>query len=153
MKTSFAIRKAVPSDLGSILDLQRTLFLHEPVQPSDSEFEALIVGRSSWITVVEMGGGVVGYTLVRDRPFRPWSAIDIIGVSTEYAGAGLGEALVSHVLAHARRPLVRLFVRASNLAARRLYQKTGFFQVGRRVANYGDGEDALVFMRLRKKRH
>lgn len=60
---------------------------------------------------------------------------------------GLGAALMTHALAHARatgKQRALLEVRASNQPALHLYQKLGFSEVGQRKAYYADGEDALL---------
>lgn len=60
---------------------------------------------------------------------------------------GLAAALLEHALAHARdggRRAALLEVRTGNLAARRLYQRHGFVEVGERKRYYADGEDALL---------
>ncbi len=59
------------------------------------------------------------------------------------AGHGLGRLLGHYGKRGATR--VALEVRTSNVAARRLYEGFGFYQVGRRKGYYFDtGEDALL---------
>lgn len=65
-----------------------------------------------------------------------------------YRGRGLGEWLLLHLLGLAQAveaEIATLEVRVSNLAARRLYEQTGFVQTGMRRRYYSDnGEDALI---------
>jgi ribosomal-protein-alanine N-acetyltransferase len=63
-------------------------------------------------------------------------------------GHGLGTALMQHVFAEARRlgaTRATLEVRASNVAARRLYERLGFYLSGTRRNYYTNPvEDALI---------
>lgn len=63
-------------------------------------------------------------------------------------GQGLGTALMRHVFAEARRLGARratLEVRASNVGARRLYERLGFYVAGNRRNYYTSPvEDALI---------
>ncbi len=65
-----------------------------------------------------------------------------------YRGRGLGEWLLLHLLGLAQAveaEIATLEVRVSNLAARHLYERTGFIQTGMRRHYYSDnGEDALI---------
>jgi ribosomal-protein-alanine N-acetyltransferase len=67
-----------------------------------------------------------------------------IGVLPEYRGRGIGTALLAACEQALQTPAVRLCVRASNETAIRLYQHTGYEQVGRWTRYYNDGEDAVV---------
>ena len=81
-----------------------------------------------------------------------WTMLDelhivTIGVDPDWQQRGLGEALVQHALDLAHElgcEAVSLECRESNAAARALYAKYGFEQVGRRRRYYKDGEDALI---------
>lgn len=60
---------------------------------------------------------------------------------------GAGEALLGAVMAEARRrgaAAITLEVAVDNIAARVLYERAGFAEVGRRPRYYADGADALV---------
>jgi ribosomal-protein-alanine N-acetyltransferase len=62
---------------------------------------------------------------------------------------GIGSALVQELAKRAQRESVSailLEVRESNLPARRLYEKQGFREVGRRRNYYADpSEDAILY--------
>ncbi len=81
-----------------------------------------------------------------------WTMVDelhivTIGVDPNWRQRGLGEALVQRALDLAHElgcESVSLECRESNVAARALYGKYGFEQVGRRRRYYKDGEDALI---------
>jgi ribosomal protein S18 acetylase RimI-like enzyme len=64
----------------------------------------------------------------------------------EARGKGLARALVQAARQHARAAdcdVLRLEVRESNFAARRLYEREGFYLHKRKNAYYEDGETAL----------
>ena len=70
-----------------------------------------------------------------------------IGVLPSWRGQGIGELLTHAILKAFRERDIRsvfLEVRESNLAARKLYEKCGFAEVGKRADYYADGETAIV---------
>ena len=77
--------------------------------------------------------------------------INNVAIRPTYRGLGMGTALLQHVLAEARRLGARratLEVRASNVGARRLYERLGFYVAGTRRNYYTSPvEDALILWR------
>jgi ribosomal-protein-alanine N-acetyltransferase len=77
--------------------------------------------------------------------------INNVAVLPPLRGAGIGSALLRHVLAKARQLGARratLEVRASNEAARRLYERLGFYVAATRRNYYTNPvEDALILWR------
>ena len=74
-----------------------------------------------------------------------------VAVHPEHRGGAIGRRLVEAVLDDGRLTgarVVYLEVRAGNVAARRLYRRLGFRDLGVRRAYYGPGQDAIV-MELR----
>ena len=74
-----------------------------------------------------------------------------VAVVPERRQQGLGAALLTRAAEEARlRGAVRMFLEVStrNPAARGLYQRMGYQQVGRRAGYYADGSDALVMSKL-----
>jgi ribosomal-protein-alanine N-acetyltransferase len=107
-------------------------------------------------------GAIVGFVPAnapRGGPFDVYALFQLLpgecellrlGVAPELRGGGLGRALLHAALAElgrGGRPVCHLEVRAANLAARCLYESSGFRSVGRRRAYYADGEDALTYRR------
>ncbi len=85
-----------------------------------------------------------------------WLVVDEIHINNvalrpAFRARGLGTALLTHVLAEARRLGARratLEVRASNIGAQRLYQRLGFAQTGLRRRYYTNPvEDAVILWR------
>jgi ribosomal-protein-alanine N-acetyltransferase len=96
--------------------------------------------------------GVFGLMAIRGGMILARLAADeaevlTVAVVPERRQQGLGARLVSAAAAEARaRGAARMFLEVStqNPAARGLYQRLGFTQVGRRASYYADGSDALV---------
>ena len=91
-----------------------------------------------------------------DAAFARWSVIRLAGeaellriaVDPARRGEGLAKALLDAAeteLAALRVHALSLEVRASNAAARRLYEAAGWRESGLRGAYYRDGEDAVLY--------
>ncbi len=89
--------------------------------------------------------GPVGF--IASRATGDEAEVMAVGVAPDWRGGGLGRRLVDDTLrelAHAGVRRVHLELRASNAAARRLYEGAGFVVRGRRPRYYRGGEDALL---------
>jgi ribosomal-protein-alanine N-acetyltransferase len=102
--------------------------------------------QSRTVLVVEQEGTVVGFIVGR-RADDEWE-IENIAVTGSARRCGLGSRLVGELLDLVRSlggTSVFLEVRESNRAARSLYEKWAFIEVGRRKMYYQNpAEDALV---------
>ena len=96
--------------------------------------------------VVEQAGSVAGFIVGRQAADE-WE-LENIAVTGAARRGGLGSRLVGELLDHVRNrggKTVFLEVRESNRAARSLYEKWAFVEVGRRKAYYQNpAEDALI---------
>ena len=96
--------------------------------------------------VVEQDGATAGFIVGRQMDDE-WE-IENIAVTGAARRCGLGSRLVGELLDHVRSrggKAVFLEVRESNRAARSLYEKWAFVEVGRRKTYYQDpAEDALI---------
>ncbi len=104
---------------------------------------------SCWLVALD-GETVAGY--IGSQTVLDETDMMNIAVHPAYRRRGVGEALVSELIARVKARGSRsltLEVRASNLPAQRLYEKLGFVQTGRRPGYYfHPREDALI---LRKE--
>jgi ribosomal-protein-alanine acetyltransferase len=100
----------------------------------------------------EMAGGMAGFLVARVVAHE-WELENIV-VAPGARRRGIGRQLLEALLTTARKTedvSVFLEVRESNLAARRLYEKSGFRQTGRRAAYYpatthaNPSEDAILY--------
>lgn len=134
-----------PSHLPEVLEIERQAYAFPW---SDGIFrDCLRVGYSAWV-VTNTLGEVLAYALMSMAVGE--AHILNLCVSPSLRRQGLAQFLMQHLLTVARAAnvtLVLLEVRASNIAAQRLYQEAGFKRLGVRKAYYpaeGGREDALV---------
>ncbi len=106
-------------------------------------------GRTRLVLVAESAGEVLGF-LVSGCVGPEWEVENVV-VAEEVRRSGLGSKLLAELLDRARTERaesVFLEVRESNQAARGLYQKWGFAEIGNRRDYYlAPVEDAVVYKR------
>jgi len=145
-------------DLDAVLAIEERAF----PQPWSRNFFEKELTASQAACVVAVAGGdgraaastevttaILGYTVC-------WRVLDElhllnVAVHPDHRGGAIGRRLVEAVLDGGRTTgarVVYLEVRAGNVAARRLYRRLGFRDLGVRRAYYGPGQDAIV-MELR----
>lgn len=147
MSRALRLEPLEESDLGWVVEHERALHSHPWTLGNFRD--SLSSGHSCW-RLCELGA-VVGYLVV--MTILDEAHLLNISVVRAEQGKGLGGAALGLLFEHLR-PLgiqhVLLEVRPSNAAARALYAKTGFEQIGRRKGYYPapDGrEDAIVMRR------
>ena len=149
------VRPAEPGDLPRLVEIAshsataahwnqaEYLKLFAPNQPSSPLQDQ---AQHRYALVVEQAGSVAGFIVGR-QVADEWE-IENIAVTGAARRCGLGSRLVGELLDHVRSragKTVFLEVRESNRAARALYEKWAFIEVGRRKAYYQNpAEDALI---------
>ncbi|HTU44741.1 MAG TPA: ribosomal protein S18-alanine N-acetyltransferase [Bryobacteraceae bacterium] len=137
------VRKAKPGDLPAVLEIERETFT-EPWAAKDFETDDCLVA--------EMDGHIVGF-LVSRQTFpaavgeRAEREILNVAVRLGYRRKGIATALLNQELS--RRAIFFLEVRKSNLAARKLYAKLGFVEVGRRAEYYDFPVETAIVMQMK----
>lgn len=112
-------------------------------------FRDLILGGNAAVVVAEQGGGIVGFAVSYSGAGE--AEIANVAVATPARRAGIGRALVEHIISAASAigaTKVFLEVRESNAAARALYNARGFVELARRPAYYTKPLEDAVVMRL-----
>jgi ribosomal-protein-alanine N-acetyltransferase len=141
------IRPATPADvpLMRALELQADTAAHW----AEREYGALFApGAPKRIALVatEASNDICGFLIARCG-LDEWEIENVV-VATGRRRSGIGTTLVDELLrqvGNSRIPAILLEVRASNHPARRLYEKIGFSEVGRRPQYYTNPvEDALL---------
>ena len=141
------IRPATPADIPHMLTLAEQADTAAHWAPR--EYEALFAAEAPRriALVAEEHGTLAGFLIAR-ADLDEWEIENVV-VANDRRRGGIGSALVRELLhqaATAKATSVLLEVRESNLAARRLYEKLGFLEVGRRPGYYAQPtEDALLF--------
>ena len=124
--------------------------IHARAFPEDECWdERIIAGQLSQPGVFGLIDGRDGMLLARLAADE--AEVLTVAVVPERRQQGLGAALLARAAEEARlRGAVRMFLEVStrNPAARGLYQRMGYQQVGRRAGYYADGSDALIMSKL-----
>ena len=141
--TDVAIRPAHESDLDDVAAIERSVFA-DPW--SRRSFVDLVDARQVLFLVASDVSTVLGYAVVLVSGAE--SELANLAVSRIVQRHGLGRRLLAEVMHQAKaRGCEEMFleVRASNEAALKLYETSGFKAVGRRARYYARPiEDAIV---------
>jgi ribosomal protein S18 acetylase RimI-like enzyme len=100
--------------------------------------------------VADYDGVLYGYVLTLFRSRSDIARLYSIAVDAEKAGCGIGSQLLSAAEDAAYRrgcKAMRLEVRVGNRPAKALYETSGYRFIGRFLAYYEDGSDALRFQK------
>ncbi|MEE2692645.1 MAG: GNAT family N-acetyltransferase [Pseudomonadota bacterium] len=140
----FRTRPARPGDLDAIDRIEGRSFSTDRFPRRN--LARLLRNETASAVVAEYEEAVVGYVLLLFRKGATAARLYSLAVAPDARGGGAARALVD---AAATKALdrgcarLRLEVRESNLAARRLYERAGFAILARKPGYYEDGETAL----------
>lgn len=140
------IRKAYPSDLDRIVELEREIFPDDawPREALDDDLRS----PYAHFLVTEEVGTITGYAIAHFLPGNDVADIHNIAVVDSVRGRGVGSALFDRLVAWCREQgaaAIMLEVRADNDAAHALYASRGFQTIATRVGYYQPaGIDAHV---------
>ena len=150
LNNRLTIRAMVASDLDRVMGIAASLATAP--QWTRAAYEAAIASgdRPRRIALVaERSGEVIGFAIA--RVVGPVAEIETIGIDGKMQGRGFGSSLLLAVLDELRLAGVEdveLEVRSSNERAIRLYERVGFFEVGRRRGYYREPVEDAVLLRL-----
>ena len=145
---AYLIRNATVDDLPRMIRLERQC--PTAAHWTTQQYDALFGDQSRRVALItpkdgakEIAGFLVALCLVSE-----WELENIVVAETS-RGKGIGTHLMQALLEHAKQAnsdSVFLEVRQSNAAARGLYEKLGFREVGRRKSYYSSPlEDAALY--------
>ena len=130
------LRPATPADLTNISAIQQA-------SPAASQWDpASYLGHAC--TVVEEAGGVIGFLACRQTGPGEREILNL-AIHPSCRRRGLARKVLNLMLA-AGRGQCFLEVRASNIAAIRLYESVGFRQAGRRENYYSNPPEPAIVM-------
>ena len=159
VSVSLKIRPMDPADLDQVVAIEESSFSHPwSREQFQSELARAPISRCYVAQVVESQEGARQEAQDSHDPsplagfLTSWLVTDEmhitnVAVSPEQRGKGVAKTFLEHVLAEivsAGGKWCQLEVRAGNTAAKGLYLKLGFQNLGVRRGYYGDGEDAIV---------
>ncbi len=144
MNDEIAIRPGTPADLDQVIAIASASNSAAHWQPSDY---AKIFETKRALIVAEFQTLVVGFVVAHDIAGE-WE-LENIAVTPAYRQNGVGKRLVLALIDEARTSnaiSILLEVRESNFPARKLYERCGFQQYGRRPSYYvNPSEDAVLY--------
>ncbi|MCK2215140.1 ribosomal protein S18-alanine N-acetyltransferase [Actinomadura sp. ATCC 31491] len=136
------------ADLPAVMAIERATF------PLDAWSEGMMRGeladmpRSRHYVVALVEDEIVGYAGLAAAADQ--ADVQTIAVLDKHQGRGIGGALLTELLAEARRRGAReifLEVRADNPRAQAVYRRFEFEEIGTRRRYYDDGTDAIMMRR------
>jgi len=146
--TPVRLRSAIIDDVESIMAIERSAqgAAHWPESVYRELFKAGALPRIALVAHVK-SAGILGFVIARIAGGE--CELENIVVDKGRRRSGVGSKLIGSLVKAVRaRDVPRIFleVRESNAAARRLYEKGGFKEVGRRGSYYADPvEDAVLY--------
>jgi ribosomal protein S18 acetylase RimI-like enzyme len=144
-----AVRRAKSTDLDALVALEQASFDSDRL--SRRQYRRHLASTSAVVLVVGGAGAPLAGTAVVF--FRRGSAVArlySLATAAEARGKGVASALMAAVEAAARARgcrVLRLEVRADNLAAIHLYEHLGYRRIGHLAAYYDDGADGWRYER------
>lgn len=141
------IRTMQESDLPSVVKIERLSF---STPWSETLFFNEIYKQRSIPKVAVIGDRIAGYICANQVADE--GHILNLAVHPDFRGRGIANTLVENILEELKENACRflyLEVRASNNAARELYEGFGFSVVGTRKEYYGEPKEDAVIMMLR----
>lgn len=133
---SFEIRELVTKDLEVVAEVDHLAF--EPIWRLSMDDLNFAQERSSYCTVMEKDGQVIGYTMSSST--GTYAHLARLAIHPDFLGKRLGFALVQDLLAHFINDLnfwgVTLNTQHDNHASLALYHKVGFRETGERFPVY-----------------
>jgi len=146
---TLTIRTATAADIPILMALEASAVT--AAHWSEEQYQAIFsqMGPHRLVLVAEEALQVQGSIIAREV-HREWEIENIV-VADSVRRRGLGTRLLDEFLNIARvqgAKGISLEVRESNLPARRLYQKQGFFESGRRQSYYRHPEEDAIAYRM-----
>jgi ribosomal-protein-alanine N-acetyltransferase len=137
------IRSATLNDVPAILSVEQQA--PSAAHWSSDQYNKLV--DSGIVLVAEEAGQLCGFVCAK-AVAGEWE-IENVAVAAKFLRRGIANELLRHLIRRAENEAasaILLEVRESNLPARRLYEKHGFREVGRRPVYYKDPtEDAILY--------
>ena len=145
-----AVPIGIPKELGTGVRSAIRSATSPAEAPALSEGEAIPLPPRDGLGADSAGDGThaVGFVIGDRRRLQKLGWVESIGVHPAYQRRGVGALLLEACERALGTPRVRLTLRPSNLAARRLYQAAGYVETGSLRGYYHDGEDGLMMEKV-----
>ena len=139
-------RLALNSDLDALVELEESSFAGDRL--TRRNFSWMIRKAHSFFLVAEMGGSLVGYSLVLFHKGTSLARLYSIAIDASCRGLGLARELLrrsEEAAVENDSVYMRLEVHPENAGAIALYEKSGYYRFGLFRQYYGDQSDALRY--------
>ncbi|MGP3914831.1 ribosomal protein S18-alanine N-acetyltransferase [Nonomuraea sp. 10N515B] len=136
------------ADLPAVMEIERATFPLDAWSESMMRGELADMPRSRHYVVALVDDEIVAYAGLAAAADQ--ADVQTIAVLEKHQGTGIGSAMLTELLAEARRRGAReifLEVRADNPRAQAVYRHFGFEEIGTRRRYYDDGTDAIMMRR------
>jgi len=133
------IRPSTEADLEGVVEIEQAA---QPLGWSRAQFREEFQRPGGHFLVAEEAGSVCGFAI--GWTVAQQTHILNVAVHPDSRRKGIGRNLVGALLARGGGEEALLELRASNAAARALYDALGSQEVGQRAGYYRDGEDAIL---------
>ena len=147
-ESSWLICSADWRDYSQLNQIERVCFRREDHWPFWDLIGVLTLPGLVRLKAVD-GGQMVGFIGGEANMGRRMGWVTTLAVLPAYRRQGIAQALLRQCENELDLPIIRLTVRASNEAAIRLYESSGYRTVDRWRAYYAGGEDGVVFEKIR----
>jgi ribosomal protein S18 acetylase RimI-like enzyme len=147
-RVSWTIQPADWRDYTQLHHLEKTCFTSDDLWPFWDLIGALTL--PGLVRIKAVGDGrMLGFLGGEREPVKRRGWITTLAVLPRFRRQGIARALLAEGEDYLNMPVIRLSVRASNLAAVQLYDSTGYQVVDHWRRYYAGGEDAIVFEKRR----
>lgn len=146
------IELASSEDWRALLELEEAAFAGDRI--SARSWRAILASPSATVTAARAPAGsgprIVGAAVVLQRTNTSVARLYSIAVAPYARGRGVSLALLEDAIQRMRdagAAVLRLETRVDNMAAQRLFARSGFIERGRKARYYDDGADALLYQK------
>jgi ribosomal protein S18 acetylase RimI-like enzyme len=139
----YLLRRATLLDLRSLHRLEQVIFPRDAYPYFDLSLLFLWPGVIN-LKITAPDGSLAGLVSATRALAEDRAWIITLGVDPAHQRRGLGAYLLAVAEQRLKRPYVRLTVRQGNQPAIRLYERTGYAVIERKLGYYRDGETGLV---------
>lgn len=146
MNEAYHIRTAGWRDLKPVSALEKVCFQKDAWPWID--ILAALTFAATLRFVAEVEERIVGFVVGDLRRSEDLGWIATIGVDPAFRRRGIGARLLATCEREMGVSRVRLTLRPSNTAARRLYEKAGYVEIDRWKRYYRGGEDGVVMEKV-----
>jgi [ribosomal protein S18]-alanine N-acetyltransferase len=136
------ISKANVSDLLSLYNIEKEVFLNDPFSMSKNSLKYHILKND--LFKIEVDGFVAGYILWLER--KKYYRLYSLAISSKFQNRGLAKKLLEYSFENLKDKNFSLEVKVSNESAINLYKKFDF-KINKNLEDYYENEDGYLMIK------